>query len=398
MAKKTIADVDVKGKAVLMRVDFNVPLDDSLHITDDRRITEALPSIKSVLDRGGRVLLMSHLGRPEGKDPAEDAKYSLKPVAARLQELLPSHPVKFATDTVGDDAKAQAAALQDGEVLILENVRFNKGEKKGDAEYAAVLAGFGDIYCNDAFGTCHRTEGSMVAVPNAMTGKPKVCGFLVEKEITFLSDAIANPVRPFVAIVGGAKVSDKINVIQNLLNICDKVLIGGAMAYTFSLAQGGKVGKSRVERDKVDLAKQLLANGAGKLHLPADTHCGDDFKPTCNKVTVKAGQIPDEYEGFDIGPETIAQYAAIIKSSKTVVWNGPMGVFEMPPFDAGTKAVAEAIVASGATSIIGGGDSAAAIQEFGLADKVTHVSTGGGASLEMLEGKKFVAVELLDDK
>lgn len=397
MAKKTIADVDVKGQAVLMRVDFNVPLDDELHITDDRRITEALPSIKSVLDRGGRVILMSHLGRPEGKDPAEDAKYSLKPVAERLRQLL-SCPVHCAADTVGDDAKAKAAALKDGEILLLENVRFNKGEKKGDGDYAAVLAGFGDVYCNDAFGTCHRTEGSMVAVPNAMVGKPKVCGFLVEKEIAFLSDAIAHPQRPFVAIVGGAKVSDKINVIQNLLQICDKVLIGGAMAYTFSLAQGGQVGRSRVERDKVDLAKELLATGGGKLHLPLDTHCGDDFKPTCNKVVVKAGQIPADYEGFDIGPETIAAYAVIIQSAKTVVWNGPMGVFEMPPFDAGTRAVANAIVASGATSIIGGGDSAAAIQDFGLADKVTHVSTGGGASLEMLEGKKFVAVELLDDK
>lgn len=397
MAKKTIADVDVRGKAVLMRVDFNVPLDDEQHITDDRRITEALPSIKSVLERGGRVILMSHLGRPEGKDPAEDAKYSLKPVADRLRELLP-YPVHFATDTVGDDAKAKAAALRDGEVLLLENVRFNKGEKKGDPDYAAVLASFGDIYCNDAFGTCHRTEGSMVAVPNAMVGKPKVCGFLVEKEIRFLSEAIAHPERPFVAILGGAKVSDKINVIQNLLKICDKVLIGGAMAYTFALAQGGKVGKSRVERDKVDLALSLLATGGDKLVLPVDTHCGDDFKPTCNKLIVRSGQIPDDYEGFDIGPETVQKYREIIRTAKTVVWNGPMGVFEMPPFDAGTRAIAEAIVASGATSIIGGGDSAAAIQEFGLADKVTHVSTGGGASLEMLEGKKFAAVELLDDK
>lgn len=397
MAKKSIADVDVAGKAVLMRVDFNVPLDDQSQITDDRRITEALPSIKSVLDRGGRVILMSHLGRPEGKDPAEDAKYSLKPVAERLGQLL-STPVHFATDTVGDDAKAKAAALKNKEVLILENVRFNKGEKKGDAEYAAVLAGFGDVYCNDAFGTCHRTEGSMVAVPNAMNGKPKVCGFLVEKEIKFLSDAIANPQRPFVAIVGGKKVSDKINVIQNLLAICDKVLIGGAMAYTFSLAQGGKTGKSLVEPDKVELAKSLIAEGGNKLMLPVDTHCGDDFKGTCKKLVVDAGQIPDDFEGFDIGPKTIETYSAVIKSAKTVVWNGPMGVFEMPPFDAGTRAVADAIVASGSTSIIGGGDSAAAIQEFGLADKVTHVSTGGGASLEMLEGKKFVAVELLDDK
>ncbi len=397
MAKKSIADVDVAGKAVLMRVDFNVPLDDQSQITDDRRITEALPSIKSVLDRGGRVILMSHLGRPEGKDPKEDAKYSLKPVADRLGQLL-NVPVHFASDTVGDDAKTKAAALKDQEVLILENVRFNKGEKKGDSDYAGVLAGFGDIYCNDAFGTCHRTEGSMVAVPNAMPGKPKVCGFLVEKEIKFLSEAIANPQRPFVAIVGGKKVSDKINVIQNLLALCDKVLIGGAMAYTFSLAQGGKTGKSLVERDKLDLAKELIQQGGAKLVLPVDTHCGDDFKPTCNKMVVAAGQIPDDYEGFDIGPKTIEAYSAIIKSAKTVVWNGPMGVFEMPPFDAGTRAVAEAIVASGSTSIIGGGDSAAAIQEFGLADKVTHVSTGGGASLEMLEGKKFVAVELLDDK
>lgn len=397
--KKTIADVDVSCKAVLMRCDFNVPLDDSQQITDDRRITEALPSIKSVLDRGGRLILMSHLGRPEGKDPAEDAKYSLKPVADRMHELL-GCPVHFATDTVGDDAKSKSAALKNGEVLLLENVRFNKGEKKGDADYAAVLAAMGDIYCNDAFGTCHRTEGSMVAVPNAMGGKPKVCGFLVEKEIKFLSEAIAKPQRPFVAIVGGAKVSDKINVIQNLLNICDKVLIGGAMAYTFSLAQGGSVGRSRVERDKVDLAKSLIESGGDKLLLPLDTHCGDDFKGTCNKQVVKAGHIPDEggWEGFDIGPDTIKKYADVIKSAKTVVWNGPMGVFEMPPFDAGTRAVAEAIVASGSTSIIGGGDSAAAIQQFGLADKVTHVSTGGGASLEMLEGKKFVAVELLDNK
>jgi phosphoglycerate kinase len=399
MAKKTLADVDVAGKAVLMRCDFNVPLDDQLRITDDRRITEALPSIKSVLDRGGRVVLMSHLGRPEGKDPAEDAKFSLKPVAARLKELLGS-PVHFAADTVGSDATSLSKVLKNGEVLLLENVRFNKGEKKGDADYASVLASLGDIYCNDAFGTCHRTEGSMVAVPNAMVGKPKVCGFLVEKEIAFLSDAIANPTRPFVAIVGGAKVSDKINVIQNLLAICDKVLIGGAMAYTFSLALGGSVGRSRVEKDKVELAKELIASGGDRLLLPLDTHCGDAFVGTCNKQVVAAGQIPNEggWEGFDIGPATIAKYADVIKSAKTVVWNGPMGVFEMPPFDAGTRAVANAICDSGATSIIGGGDSAAAIQEFGLADRVTHVSTGGGASLEMLEGKKFVAVELLDDK
>lgn len=397
MAKKSISDIDVSGKAVLMRCDFNVPLDDQLQITDDRRITEALPSIKSVLDRGGRVILMSHLGRPEGKDPAADAKYSLAPVAKHLGTLL-SSPVYFAADTVGPEAISKSKALKNGEVLVLENVRFNKGEKKGDADYAAVLAAMGDIYCNDAFGTCHRTEGSMVAVPNAMNGKPKVSGFLVAKEIQYLSDAISNPGRPFVAIVGGAKVSDKINVIQNLLKICDKVLIGGAMAYTFSLCQGGKTGKSRVEPDKLDLARQLMAEGGAKLVLPVDTHCGDAFSPDCNKIVVKAGEIPDNFEGLDIGPETAKQFAAIVKSAKTVVWNGPMGVFEMPPFDAGTRAVANALAESSATSIIGGGDSAAAIQQFGLADKVSHVSTGGGASLEMLEGKKFVAVELLDDK
>jgi phosphoglycerate kinase len=397
MARKTIADVDVAGKAVLMRVDFNVPLDDALQITDDRRIREALPSIRSVLDRGGRVILMSHLGRPEGKDPKEDAKWSLKPAAVRLGELLKS-PVHFAVDTTGPDAAAKVAALKNGETLVLENVRFNKGEKKGDAEYAAALARFGDVYCNDAFGTCHRTEGSMVAVPNAMTGKPKVAGFLVQKEIQYLTDAIAHPRRPFVAILGGAKVSDKILVIKNLLSICDSVLIGGAMAYTFALAQGGQVGKSRVEPDKLDLARELMATGAGKLHLPVDTHCGDAFKSDCNKRVVPAGQIPADFEGLDIGPDTASQYAALIQSAGTVVWNGPMGVFEMPPFDAGTRAVADAIVASKATSIIGGGDSAAAIQQFGLAEKVTHVSTGGGASLEMLEGKKFVAVELLDEK
>lgn len=395
MPKKTIGQVEVAGKRVLMRVDFNVPLKGG-EVTDDLRIRMAVPSIKSVLDRGGRLMLMSHLGRPSGT--GFEAEFSLEPCAKRLSELL-GKPVKFPSHDCIDGASASAAnMLQNGEVMLLENLRCHKAEQKGDGAFASKVAAMGDVYCNDAFGTCHRTEGSMVAVPNAMTGKPKVCGFLVEKEIKFLSDAIANPGRPFVAIVGGAKVSDKINVIQNLLNICDKVLIGGAMAYTFVLAQGGKTGKSRVEPDKVELAKALMASGAGKLELPVDTHCGDAFSSDCNKVVVKAGQIPDTFEGLDIGPETQKKYAEIVKSAKTVVWNGPMGVFEMPPFDAGTRAVANAIVESKSVSIIGGGDSAAAIQEFGLADKVTHVSTGGGASLEMLEGKKFVAVELLDDK
>jgi phosphoglycerate kinase len=397
MAKKTIADVDVAGKCVLMRVDFNVPLDDDGRITDDRRIRMALPSIQSVLERGGRLILMSHLGRPEGNGSAEDMKYSLKPAADRLGELIDA-PVHFATDTVGDDAHAKAKALKNGEVLVLENLRFNKGEKKGDAAFAGKLAAMADIYCNDAFGTCHRTDASMVAVPKAMDGQPKVVGFLVQKEIEYLSDAISDPARPFVAILGGAKVSDKIEVIENLLSKCDQVLIGGAMAYTFSLAQGGEVGKSLVERDKVDLAKQLIAQGGSKLVLPVDTHCGDDFKSDCNKKVVPAGQIPDGWEGLDIGPETARKYAAVVRSAKTIVWNGPMGVFEMPPFDEGTKAVAQAVADSDSTSIIGGGDSAAAIEQLGFADQVTHVSTGGGASLEMLKGGEFEAVKVLDEK
>ena len=394
MAKKSIADVNVAGKSVLMRVDFNVPLDDHGNVTDDRRVRMAIPSIRSVIDRGGRVILCSHLGRPEsGQD---NSKESLKPAADVLANLL-GKPVAFATDAADADASAKVAALQDGEVRVLENLRFYKGEKKGDAAFAAKLAGFADIYCNDAFGTCHRTDASMVAVPQAMVGKPRVVGFLVQKEIQYLSDAIANPKRPFIAILGGAKVSDKINVIRNLLGICDKVLIGGAMAYTFSLAKGGKVGKSRVELDKVELAKELIQIGGSKLVLPVDTHCGDAFNADCNKLVVKAGDIPDTFEGFDIGPATSAQYAQELKNAKTVVWNGPMGVFEMPPFDAGTRIVAEAIANSSATSIIGGGDSAAAIQQLGFADKVSHVSTGGGASLAMLEGQKFAAVELLDE-
>jgi phosphoglycerate kinase len=394
MAKKSIADVNVAGKTVLMRVDFNVPLDENCNVTDDRRVRMAVPSIKSVIDRGGKLILCSHLGQP--KDGEDQSKFSLKPAAATLAALL-GKPVAFATDTVDADASTKVAALKDGEVLLLENLRFNKGEKKGDAAFAAKLAGFADIYCNDAFGTCHRTDASMVAVPQAMAGKPRVVGFLVQKEVQYLSDAIANPQRPFIAILGGAKVSDKINVIRNLLGICDKVLIGGAMAYTFAVAQGGKIGKSRVELDKVDLAKELIQLGGSKLILPVDTHCGDAFKGDCNKVVVKAGEIPDTFEGFDIGPATSAQYAEELKSAKTVVWNGPMGVFEMPPFDHGTRTVAEAIANSSATSIIGGGDSAAAIQQMGFADRVSHVSTGGGASLSMLEGEKFAAVELLDE-
>ncbi|TWU03233.1 phosphoglycerate kinase [Neorhodopirellula pilleata] len=396
MAKKTIDQTEVQGKTVLMRVDFNVPLDENCQITDDRRIRMALPSIESVIKRGGKLILMSHLGRPSGGEG--DEKYSLEPTATRLGEMLGS-PVHFAADTVGEDASTKAAALKESEVLVLENLRFNNGEKKGDAEFAGKLAAMADVYCNDAFGTCHRQDASMVAVPEAMSGKPRVVGHLVSKEIQYLSDAIENPGRPFVAILGGAKVSDKINVINNLLGICDAILIGGAMAYTFSLAQGGQVGDSLVEKDKVDLANELLAKGGDKLHLPVDTHCGDDFGNIagCNKKVVAAGEIPDGMEGLDIGPETAKKYADVIKDAKTVVWNGPMGVFEKPPMDAGTKAVAQAIANSDALSIIGGGDSAAAVEQLGFADQVSHVSTGGGASLAMLEGQRFAAVDLLDE-
>jgi phosphoglycerate kinase len=400
MAKKTVATLDPAGKAVLVRVDFNVPQDDSGAITDDRRIRMALPTIRSIVDRGGRAILMSHLGRPAGK--GHEPAYSLAPVARRLAELL-GRPVPLAADTGGPDSVAKAASLPAGGVLVLENVRFNKGEKKGDdAAYVAGLASLADAYVNDAFGTCHRTEASMHAVPVAMKalGKAAVVGFLVEKEITYLADAIARPKRPFVAILGGKKVSDKIAVIENLLTICDRVLIGGAMAYTFSLAQGGRTGKSLVEPDKVDLAKELIARGGDTLVLPVDTHCADAFSATATKRIVEAGAIPDGFEGLDIGPATAAAYAAIIRSAGTVVWNGPMGVFEMPPFDAGTKAVADAVAEAtgrGAVTIIGGGDSAAAVEQLGYADRVSHVSTGGGASLEMLEGKAFDTVAVLDD-
>jgi len=399
MAKKTIQDVDVAGKTVLMRVDFNVPLDDQGNVADDRRIRMALPSIRSVIGRGGRLILMSHLGRPKGEP---NPKFSLEPAALKLGQLLDKE-VLFATDAVGQDAKSKASALPEGGVLVLENVRFNPGEKKGDPDYAGTLAAMADIYCNDAFGTCHREHASMVAVPRAMDGKPKVMGFLVEKEIKFLGDAVANPERPFVAILGGKKVTDKIKVIDNLLGICDKILIGGAMTYAFAVADGRKVGNSYLGDDEeeraenVARAREALDKAAGKLVLPVDDHAGDAFKKDCSKKVFE-GDIDDGWMGLDIGAKTRRLFAEAIRGAKTVVWNGPMGVFEMPPFDEGTKAVAQAIADSGATSIIGGGDSAAAIEKLGFADRVTHVSTGGGASLEMLEGKKFAAVELLDEK
>ena len=393
MAKKTIGDVQVAGKTVLMRVDFNVPLQDG-KISDDRRIRMALEAIRSVVDRGGRLILISHLGRPAGT--GYEAAFSLRPAAQCLTQLL-GKQVACAPDCVGAEVRQMAGDLADGDVLLLENLRFHKAEQSGDAEFAGQLAALADVYCNNAFGTCHRQDASMVAVPQAMAGKPRVVGPLVEKEIKYLTDAIADPRRPFVAILGGAKVSDKIGVITNLLNVVDRILVGGAMAYTFLKAAGTAIGASRCEEDFVDQAREMLAAAEGKIMLPVDTHCGDAFDGDCGKQMV-TGDIPDGWLGLDIGPETIRQFSAALADCGTVVWNGPMGVFEMPPFDAGTRAVAQAIADGDNTSIIGGGDSAAAIEQLGFTDSVSHVSTGGGASLAMLEGRKFEAVELLDDE
>ncbi len=410
MAKKTIADVDVSGKRVLMRVDFNVPQDEGGAITDDRRIRMALPSIRHVLKNGGRLILMSHLGRPEGKDAKADQQWTLAPVARRLSELL-GQPVMFAAQCVGPEAARVVDMLKDGQCCLLENLRFHKAEqiKDKDAakdpalrrqkdEFARQLAAFGDVYVNDAFGTCHRDNASMLTVPQQMAGKPKVVGFLVQKELQYLGDALNNPKRPFVAILGGKKVSDKIAVIEALLNKCDTVLIGGAMQYTFMLAQGRKTGKSLVEPDKVDEAKRLAKLGGDKLKLPVDLIAAKELKEGASTVVLE-GDIPDDLAGFDIGPKTRELYGRIVRTAKTVVWNGPMGVFEVKPFDAGTRAMAQALAdatKTGAITIIGGGDSAAAVEDFGLADQMTHVSTGGGASLEFLEGRPFKPIEVLD--
>ncbi|MCC6971699.1 MAG: phosphoglycerate kinase [Phycisphaerales bacterium] len=402
MPKKNIASVDVSGKRVLIRVDFNVPIEDG-RITDDRRIRSALPTIKSVIDRGGRAILCSHLGRPEGKGyQAED---SLEPCAKKLGELL-GKPVLFPShDCVDDGAAAAVKAMKNGDIVLLENLRFHKGEKKGDPAFAAKLAAYADIYCNDAFGTCHRPDASMVAVPRAVIG-PKVSGFLVEKEIRYLSEALANPARPFVVVLGGAKVSDKMAAIENLLPKASAVLVGGAMAYTFLAAKGVKVGTSKVEADRLDDARRALdlaAKSKAELHLPKDHVCATEFSENAGDVQVfgeGGGAIKDGYMGLDIGPSTQAAYGAVLRGAKTIVWNGPMGVFEWGAFSAGTMQVAKAIADAtkgGATSIVGGGDSAAAVEKFHLADKMSHVSTGGGASLEMLEGKKFESVDVLDN-
>lgn len=396
MNKKTIKDVNVEGKRVFVRCDFNVPLDAEGNITDDNRIRAALPTIKYLLDHGAKVVLASHLGRPKN---GPEEKYSLKPVAKRLNELL-GGKVTMANDVIGEDAQAKVAALKNGEAVLLENVRFHKEEEKNDSEFAKKLAAFADIYVNDAFGTAHRAHASTEGISHFV--KTSVAGFLIEKELEIMGGALNNPKRPFVAILGGAKVSDKIGVINNLLEKVDKLLIGGAMAYTFIVAKGGKVGKSMLETDKVDLAKELLEKAAAKgveLYLPVDTVIAKEFKADAESKVCPTMEIPDEWEGLDIGPKTAEIFADVIKSAKTVIWNGPMGVFEFPKFAVGTKAVAQALADNPeATTIIGGGDSAAAIEQLGYADKVTHISTGGGASLEYLEGKVLPGIACLNDK
>jgi phosphoglycerate kinase len=401
MSKKTITSVDVAGKRVLIRVDFNVPMDDG-KITDDRRIRAAIPTIRSVIERGGRAILMSHLGRPKGTGYEQDL--SLEPVSVRLSELL-GQPVVFPSHDCTDCEAEQAVAhTHPGDVLLLENLRFHKEEKAGDAGFASRLASFGDVYVNDAFGTCHRSDASMVALPKAMPADaPRVSGLLVEKEIAYLSGALANPARPYVVVLGGAKVSDKIETIEHLLSKADEVLIGGAMAYTLLKATGCEVGTSRVELDCLDEAKKIIDTAAREdveLHLPFDHICSTEFAEKAGDIEVFEDCIKPGFMGLDIGPKTQHRFSEIIKKAKTIVWNGPMGVFEWAPFKVGTKHIAEAIAdatAAGATSIVGGGDSAAALEAFGLSDAVSHVSTGGGASLEMLSGKTLPALTVLDD-
>lgn len=394
MNKKTVKDIDVKGKKVLVRVDFNVPLDENKNITDETRINAALPTIKYLLDNGAAVILCSHLGRPKGEF---NMKYSLAPVAARLKELFPGK-VTFATDVIGDSAKAAVAAVKPGEIVLLENLRFHAEEEKNDPEFAKKLASYADIYVNDAFGTAHRAHASTAGVADYL---PAVAGFLIGKELDIMGKALENPERPFVAILGGKKVSDKIGVINNLLDKVDTLIIGGAMAYTFFKAMGLETGKSLVEEDKVDLAKSLIEKAEKKgvkMLLPVDTIVADKFGEDANTENVDRDKIPADMEGLDIGLKTRELFASEIKNAKTVIWNGPMGVFEIEKFAGGTKAVAAAMAECKGITIIGGGDSAAAVEQLGYADKMTHISTGGGASLEFLEGLELPGVAALNDK
>ena len=393
LGKKTVEDIDVKGKKCIVRCDFNVPVKDGV-ITDDKRIREALKTVKYLKENGAKIILCSHMGRPKGEF---NMKYSLAPVAERISELM-GCPVTMATDVIGEDAKAKAAELKDGDILLLENLRFHKEEEKNDPAFAKALADFADIYVNDAFGTAHRAHASTAGIADYL---PAVCGYLIQKEIDIMGKALNDPARPFVAILGGAKVSDKIGVIENLIDKVDTLIIGGGMAYTFIKAMGNNVGNSLLEEDKIDLAKSLMEKALSKdvmFLLPVDTAINDKFEDNPNYMVVDTKMIPDGYMGLDIGPKTVALFSEAIKKAGTVVWNGPMGVFEMEHFAKGTKEIAKAVAESGAISIIGGGDSAAAVEQLGYADKMTHISTGGGASLEFLEGLELPGIAALNDK
>ena len=393
--KKTVKDVDVRSKRVLVRVDYNVPLDANGNVSDDKRITASLPTINYLLEQGARIILCSHLGRPKGEVKKE---FSLAPVAKRLKELLPNVNIYFASDCIGEEAQQKAATLKDGEILLLENLRFHKEEEKNDPEFAKKLASLAEIYVSDAFGTVHRAHASTAGVAAYL---PAVAGFLIGKELSIMGGALENPERPFVAILGGAKVADKIGVITNLLNKCDTLLIGGGMAYTFFKAMGYEIGDSLLDAESIDLAKQLMETAKEKgvkLLLPVDTVVAKAFAADAEHMTVASNAIPAGWQGLDIGEKTRELFAAEIKNAKTVIWNGPMGVFEFPEFAKGTEAVAKACAECGGTTIIGGGDSASAVKKLGYADKMSHISTGGGASLEFLEGKVLPGVAALNDK
>ena len=393
--KKTVKDLDVKGKKVLCRCDFNVPQDKATGaITDDKRIVAALPTLKYLLEQGAAVIACSHLGKPKGE---RKESLTLAPVAKRLSELLGCEVI-FANDTIGEDAKAKAAALQPGQIMLLENLRFDIREEKNDPEFAKALADMAEVYVSDAFGTVHRAHASTAGVAAYL---PAVSGFLIEKELEIMGGALANPKRPLVAILGGSKVSSKIGVINNLLDIADTIIIGGGMAYTFAKAQGGSVGKSLLESDWLDYCNEMIAKAKDKgvkLLLPEDTLCAREFSADAEPVLCDTMAIPDDMMGMDIGPKTIEAYSQAVKGAGTVIWNGPMGVFEFPAFAEGTRAVAKALADTDAITIIGGGDSAAAVAQLGYADKMTHISTGGGASLEFLEGKELPGVACLLDK
>ena len=395
MAKKTIQDIDVSGKRVLVRVDFNVPLAEDGTVSDDKRIVAALPTIRYLLEHNAKVILCSHLGRPKGQ---VNPKYSLAPVGARLSELLPDTKIWFAEDTVGESAKTAIDDMKDGEIVLLENVRFYPEEEKNDPEFAKKLASLADIFVSDAFGTVHRAHASTAGVAAYL---PAVAGFLIGKELGVMGEALDNPKRPFVAILGGAKVADKIGVIKNLLGKCDSLIIGGGMAYTFLKAQGYGIGTSLLDAESIDLAKDIMAEAKAKnvnFLLPIDTVVATEFDANAEHKVVPSTEIPDGWMGMDIGPKTAELFKKTIVEAATVVWNGPRGVFEFPAFAEGTKKVAEACAECAGTTIIGGGDSASAVKKLGFADKMTHISTGGGASLEFLEGKTLPGVAVLNDK